>query len=310
MFEIIKPDTHFDFVGKFKICITLSLIAVIASIIGVFTKMQYGVDFRGGAEVQVKFATNVGHNDLRNSLSENGFSQAQVQSIGDESLNEYLIKIPGTEDKLNELTDSLEKTLGAKYTSAGLEIRKVDIVGPRAGAELRTSGFLAMMWALVAIMVYVGLRFDFKYAPGAIAALIHDSLIVLGVYAFCGVEFTLQTVAAVLAVIGYSINDTVIIYDRVREIEAQSSGISIKACINKAVNETLSRTILTTGTTLAVSLAMLFLGGGAIRDFFLAFSVGIVVGTYSTVYVAAPAVIYFERWMKNTVSKKKEVARV
>src|SRR5690606_24846257 len=149
------------------------------------------------------------------------------------------------------------------------EIVKVDIVGPKAGAQLRLSGFQAMLWAVLAIMIYLALRFDMKFAPGAIVALFHDVIIVLGVYGLTGTEFTLSTVAAILAVIGYSVNDTVIIYDRIREHEEKSPGLPLVDHINRALNETLSRSVLTSGTTLSVSLAMFFLGGAALRDFFL-----------------------------------------
>ena len=166
----------------------------------------------------------------------------------------------------------VEVSLRTNFKDNGPEIRKVDIVGPKAGAALRISGFQAMLWALVVIMVYIGLRFDFNYSPGAIVALFHDVSIILGVFALTGTEFTLQTVAALLAVIGYSVNDTVIVYDRVREHEHKYSGRSLVDHINNAVNETLSRTVLTSGTTLFISITMFFFGGLAIRDFFLAIS--------------------------------------
>lgn len=295
MFEIIKSNTNINFVKKFGLTSVISAILVIGSIFLITSKMKYGVDFRGGAEIQVKFQKSEDLNELRKSMKDAGFSGLTIQTIGEASENEYLLKVSANEENLNEVTDKVSKTLTSKYAADGVEIRKVDIVGPKAGAELRKSGFLAMLWALLAIMVYVGLRFDFKYSPGAIVALFHDVSIILGVFALTGTEFTLQTVAAILAVIGYSVNDTVIVYDRVREHEAKFVGRDIKQHINNAINETLSRTILTSGTTLFVSATMFFIGGLAIRDFFMAITLGVVVGTYSSVFVAAPVVLLFDR---------------
>jgi preprotein translocase subunit SecF len=305
MFELIKSNTNFDFVGKFKIAMIVSGIIVTASIVGLFTKMQYGVDFRGGAEIQVKFTQAVDLGQVRSAVEQGGFNGATVLTIGEASENEVLVRVGGDDSKINEISQNVSSHLTKTFASQGVEIRKVDIVGPKAGAQLRTSGFQAMAWALLVIMVYIGLRFDFKYAPGAIAATFHDVALVLGVYALTGTEFTLQTVAALLAVIGYSVNDTVIVYDRVREYEAKFPGGHLPDLINRAMNETLSRTILTSGTTLFVSLSMLFFGGEAIKDFFLAMSVGIIVGTYSSLYIAAPVTLFFEKVLKKGESSAK-----
>lgn len=294
MFEIIKSTTQFNFTSKFSITSIFSAVLVVVSLFALFTKMQYGVDFRGGAEVQVKFAQSISPDLLRSSLKDAGYA-VTVQSIGDPSLNEYILKVPSESEDLNALTEQVSSTLSSTFSSKGLEIRKVDIVGPKAGAQLRLSGFQAMLYALLAIMIYIALRFDFKYSPGAIFALFHDVSIILGVFAFTGTEFTLQTVAALLAVIGYSVNDTVIVYDRVREHEQKFPGRSLKEHINNAVNETLSRTVLTSGTTLFVSLTMYFFGGLAIQDFFLAISLGVIVGTYSSIFVAAPVTLLFAK---------------
>ncbi len=298
MFEIIKSDTKINFTRMFKYALGISTLVVIASLVLIFTKMQYGVDFRGGGELQVKFGSTVSVPDLRSNLSKAGFSGLVVQSIGEAEENEYLLKVPAAEQNLNLVTDRMSQTLRDLYQDKQVEIRKVDIVGPKAGSQLRLSGFQAMGWALIAIMVYIGLRFDFKFAPGAIVALIHDVIIVLGFYALTGTEFTLQTVAALLAVIGYSVNDTVIVYDRVREHEQKFVGLSLIEHINSAVNETLSRTILTSGTTLFIAVSMLVIGGAAIHDFFLAITVGIVVGTYSSIFIAAPATVLMNRILR------------
>ena len=295
MMEIIKSDTKINFVSKFKLTGAISLLMVIAFIAIAVKSLGFGVDFRGGAEVQVKFASHIDVQELRKALKKDGHGTAIVQSIGELDGNEFLIKVSSTKEDLNVVADKIGKLLSTQFSSSGADIRKVDIVGPKAGANLRIAGFTAMAWALLAIMVYIGLRFDFKYSPGAIAALIHDVIFILGIFALCNIEFTLQTVAALLAVIGYSVNDTVIVYDRVREHEEKFAGKTLAEHINAAVNETLSRTVLTSGTTLFVSLSMLLMGGPAIKDFFLAITLGVFVGTYSSIFVAAPVTLAFDR---------------
>jgi preprotein translocase subunit SecF len=300
-FEIIK-NPQFDFVGKFKFTSIISLILVAGCVWLAATKMQYGVDFRGGAEIQIKFSSETPLETVRAALTQSGFGNAVVQTIGDASENEYLVKVVGDESNLNQVTDEVSDALKGAFTGDAMEIRKVDIVGPKAGAQLRLSGFQAMFWALLAIMIYVGLRFEFKYAPGAIVATFHDVAIVLGIYALTGTEFTLQTVAAILAVIGYSVNDTVVIYDRVREFENMDAR-SLPQVINEALNSTLSRTLLTSLTTLFVSQTMFLAGGPAVHDFFLALTVGVVVGSYSSLFVAAPVALFFDRMQRAKAQK-------
>jgi preprotein translocase subunit SecF len=295
MFQIIK-DTKIDFAKKFGVTAVLSIIVVIGALVLAITKMQYGVDFRGGAEIQVKFNQAVTLNQLRDSLKKGGFKGTQVQTIGELTDNEFLVKAQADEKSLNKVAHDIGGLLQKDFSSQGADVRKVDIVGPKAGKQLRISGFQAMLWALIAIMVYIGLRFDFKYSPGAIVALFHDVTIILGIFAIAQIDFTLQIVAALLAVIGYSVNDTVIVYDRVREHEDKYAGLELKTHINNAINETLSRTVLTSGTTLFVSLAMYFFGGPAIKDFFLAISLGVIIGTYSSIFVAAPVTLFMDRF--------------
>jgi len=295
MITFIKPGTNIDCTSKFSIAGIFSLVVVTISLYGLFAHMTYGVDFRGGAEIQLKFGSAISVGELREKLKSEGFKGASVQSIGEETEFEYLVKVQGDESNLNEITQKVTTVLKNNYKEMGVDVRKVDIVGPKAGARLRMSGFQAMGYALLAIMIYIGLRFDFKYSPGAIVALLHDVSIILGVFAFTGTEFTLQTVAALLAVIGYSVNDTVIVYDRVREHEESHTERPLVIHINNAINETLSRTILTSGTTLFISLTMYLFGGLAIRDFFLAISLGVIIGTYSSIFVAAPVTLFFDK---------------
>jgi preprotein translocase subunit SecF len=234
--------------------------------------------------------------NLRERLSGMGFDSARVQTIGEITDYEFLINVGGNESNLNSVTQTITDGLTKEYADSGVEIRKTDIVGPKAGEELRNSGIKAMVYAILVIMIYVGLRFDFQFAPGAVLALAHDVIIVLGLFVILQKEFSLQIVAALLAIIGYSVNDTVIVYDRVREIMQNHPGMNLAQQINKATNETLSRTILTSGTTLSVCLAMYIWGGESIQDFFLAMSAGILIGTYSSIFVAAPITLIFDKF--------------
>ena len=299
MYKILGR-TDITFTRYFPTTTALSALVVSLALYGAISHMQYGVDFRGGAEVQIKTGRSLPLEELRLSLERTGFPDATVQTIGDASDNEVIVKVAGTEENLNEITQRVSSTLEGDFADRDISIRKVDIVGPKAGAALRVAGLQAMMWALIAIMIYIGLRFDFKYSPGAVAALFHDVSIVLGIFAFTGNEFTLQTVAALLAVIGYSVNDTVIVYDRVRENEERHPERTLAKNIDRAVNETLSRTVLTSGTTLFVSLTMYYWGGPAIENFFMAISAGVIIGTYSSIFVAAPVTLLFNRFKQRT----------
>lgn len=304
MMEFIPHNVNIDFVKKFPLTGILSLIMVIGSILLVAIKgLNYGVDFSGGAEVQVKFSQSVDLASVRKVLAEEGFDSASVQSIGDPSANEYLIKVSADEKNLNAVTNTISEGFKKSFQSQGVEIRKTDIVGPKAGAELRMSGLKALFYAVLIISIYIGLRFDFKYSPGAICSLLHDTIITIGVFSLVGKEFSLQIVAALLTVIGYSVNDTVVVYDRIREHEGNFTQSALKNLINSALNETLSRTFLTSGTVFFVALAMYFWGGESIQDFFFSMIVGTILGTYSTLFIAAPLTIFFDKLQKGKVSQ-------
>lgn len=292
----MRTTKNINYVGMFKLAGIFSLVLVIASLVSFFTKgLNYGVDFRGGVEVQVKFSDKVELSGLRELMKENKVPLSQLQSIGDESQNEFLLKLESDKGDLNAVSNQVSSVLVSKYGEGKFEILKNDIVGPKAGAELRTSAFKALMWAILAIMIYLALRFDYKFAPGAIAALIHDVVIIIGAFILTQKEFSLQIVAALLAIIGYSVNDTVVIYDRVREIETLHPELSTMETINRALNETMSRTIITSMTVLGVSLVMLFWGGSVIHDFFFAMTIGVILGVYSTIFIAIPMTVFYEK---------------
>lgn len=295
----MSTTRNVDYVGMFKPSIAISLILIIGTFVMLFTKgLNYGVDFRGGVEVQVKFKNKVELGELRALLGEKNVPLSQLQSIGEESQNEFLLKLESDKGgDLNAVSTNVSNVLAEKYGKGEFEVLKTDIVGPKAGAELRTSAFKALFWAILAIMIYLALRFDYKFAPGAIAALLHDVILIIGAFILTQKEFSLQVVAALLAIIGYSVNDTVVIYDRVREIENLNTGASSFEVINRAINETMSRTIITSLTVLGVSLVMLIWGGSVIHDFFFAMTIGVVLGVYSTIFIAVPMTVYFERFV-------------
>jgi len=291
----------YQFTSHFKYTAVISAILLLLSVVVLLKKgLVYGVDFRGGAEIQVKLSKEHNLGSLRGVLTDNGYKSAQVQSLGESSENEFLIKVQASEQNLNEVSSAIGNLLLTKFSNDGVEIRKTDIVGPKAGAELRISGAKAMAYALIAIFVYIALRFDFKYSPGAIVAVIHDVLLILGIFVLTEKEFSLQIVAALLAVIGYSVNDTVVVYDRVREHEEKFAGRKLTEHINNAINETLSRTLLTSLTTFIVSIIMFIFGGPVIHDFFFAITLGVIIGTYSSIYVAAPATLFFNQFNKGS----------
>jgi preprotein translocase subunit SecF len=286
---------NIDYVRLFKPCIAASVLMMVAFTTLFFQKgLNYGVDFRGGAEIQVRFNNAVDVSAMRAAMEEAGVPISSVQSIG-EGDKEVLLKVQSGENDLNQASTAVGNVLKQKFGESNFEILKNDIVGPKAGAQLRNAGFQAMAWALLAIMIYLALRFDTKYAPGAIVALIHDVIFIIGMFVLTQKEFSLQIVAALLAVIGYSVNDTVVIYDRVRELEIARPNDDMKDVINDAINETMSRTILTASTVFIVCLVMWMMGGGVIQDFFFALTLGTVAGAYSTVFLASPVTMGLDR---------------
>lgn len=293
-----------DYASKFPFLVGASILMMITFSVMFFKQgLNYGVDFRGGAEIQVGFTQKVELENLRGALQGLSSPISSVQSMGEKEGHEFLIKVQSDQGDLNKVSSEVGTALSTKFGAENVEILKNDIVGPKAGAQLRLSAFQAMAWALIAIMIYLALRFDYKYAPGAIVALAHDVIFIIGAFILTEREFTLQTVAALLAIIGYSVNDTVVIYDRVREIEREGTGKSMPMIINQAINETMSRTILTAGTTFVVCAVMYAMGGGVIHDFMFALGLGVLAGTYSTIFIASPITIWLDKFQNAPEAK-------
>lgn len=301
-----KPDSpgRFDFVGKSIWFSGLSAVLVVASIWLISAKgLNYGIDFAGGTELQLQFSKPVAAETVRTSLSGVGRSDVQVQALEN---NEYVIRfgtVAGKSEKeISANTDALIKEmtgkLGNSITDAQLEVRRVDSVGPAIGSELKKNSILAGFYSLLLIMIYVGFRFDMKFAPGAVICLFHDAILTMGFFCLLGKEFNVQIMAAIMTLIGFSINDTIITFDRIRENLPFYREKSLSFIINRSINDMLGRTILTSLTTFMATAALYYLAGGVIEDFALAFGFGIIVGVYSSIYVAAPLTLLFEKIQK------------
>lgn len=302
--QIINPLSRFDFVSKNRIAVYLSIAVILAGFISLLIKggPAYGVDFSGGTLVQVRFSKAIEVVQIKDSLADLELGPVTVQKFGDAE-QEFLIRTPKTDDKVAQLSQQIERALKTGTGDAQLEILRSEMVGPQVGMELRTKGFLSLLYAMIGTLIYISWRFEFRYAVAAILALVHDVLVTLGFFSFFNKEIDLTIIAAILTIIGYSLNDTIIIFDRVRENLGRRSDESFAATVNRSINETLSRTILTSGTTLLVVISLFILGGGVIHNFAFALLVGIVAGTYSTVFVASALILYWEKY-RPLITKK------
>lgn len=292
--EFIKTGTNFDFLGRRKAALAFSLLLIVITIATLVYKKgpNYGIDFVGGTLVHVKFSENISIDKLRESLSGLDLGDLLVQDFG-EGEGEYLIRVEKGSGDTEKLSLVIKGKLHEIFGAESYDVRRVEMVGPQVGSDLKRQALMAILYAMVGILIYVTLRFEFRYALGAIIAIAHDVIITVGAFAVTGFEISLPVIAAILAVIGYSLNDTIIVYDRIRENIKKVKPGEEEACINKSVNETLSRTLLTSFTTLIVVLALFFYGGGVIHNFAFALLVGVVIGTYSSIFVASPALLYY-----------------
>lgn len=372
-FDIIPHGTSYDFVGKRHIAVTLSLLANLAVLVWAVPAvhgLNFGVDFAGGTEMEIKFQKPVDPGAIRRSVEEQGFTDASVQTYGAETENTFLIRVgriallgadevkkvvdavaakfplqgapaynPDTGDKIDfqfqgappapaalqavveaagvrvrevreeaglaagtrslavitaGIRDKVERDLTSRFADAKPEVRRVEYVGPAVGRELRNQGFKAILLAMGLIVLYVGFRFDFRFSPGVIIAIVHDAIITLGYFGFSGREFNLTSVAVILTVVGYSVNDTVVVYDRIRENQGKLKGRKLGDIVNLSINEVLGRTFLTSLATALSLVGLLVFGVGTIWDFSMAMLLGIISGTYSTWFIAAPMTIWLE----------------
>ncbi|MFO7766354.1 MAG: protein translocase subunit SecF [Pelovirga sp.] len=294
--QLIKPDINIDFIGKRKIALVISLVLLLAgaaSLIG-HGGPHYGIDFAGGTLVQVQFEQQTDAREITAALTDLELGTPVVQRFGEE-MNEFLIRVERTTGELQGVSSDITATLEQTYGAGQVEVRRVEMVGPQVGKDLRNKGMLAIFYAMLGILAYISWRFEFRFAIGAIIALAHDVLITLGMFSLFAKEIDLPIIAAFLAIIGYSLNDTIIVYDRIRENMGKHNKESFIFILNRSINETLSRTIITSGTTLLVVLSLFVLGGGVIHNFAFAMLVGVLVGTYSSIFVASPLLLIWQK---------------
>lgn len=297
MFELIRPGTNIDFIGKWRACVIGSLVLIVMGIAAIPLRggIKWGVDFAGGTEMLVHFANtpDVSEGKVRDAVQSAGVGEPSVVRYGESSEPAFLIRFQSADEgqgvQQNVLVDQVQKALGERV--GAVDVDRVEYVGPKVGAELRRAGAKAMTIAFLLILVYVGFRFTPQFAPGGVIALIHDVIVTCAVWQILGQQFDLQVLAALLAIIGYSINDTIVIYDRIRELMGVHTTQDLPAVINQAVNQTLSRTVLTSGATLLSVLALLFFGGDVLFTFAAPMAIGIVAGTYSTIFIASPIML-------------------
>tara|TARA_B100001123_G_scaffold2207_3_gene3066 strand:- start:2824 stop:3831 length:1008 start_codon:yes stop_codon:yes gene_type:complete len=311
--EFLKKDTRFDFLGRRKQAAVVSVVVIAIGLISLtFRGLNFGIDFTGGTLVEVSYADSVDANEIRADLKGAGFDDVIVQHFG--TSRDLMIRLPADSDVNAAQTSSLimaalrvpfsetladtpegQKQRCVKENSepqeCEVQMRRVEFVGPQVGEELTEDGGLAMLYALIGILVYVAWRFEWRFALGAIIALVHDVAITIGFFSLTGLEFSLPVLAAVLAVIGYSLNDTIVVFDRIRENFRKMRRGTVSEIMNRAINQTLRRTVLTSLTTLLVVLTLLLIGGEIIKGFAAALLIGVLVGTYSSIFVASPSVL-------------------
>ena len=304
--QLIKPDINLDFVGKRKLAVLLSVVMLFISIASLVIKggPNYGIDFAGGTLVQVRISTEADAGSIKDALKGMQLGGLVVQGFGDET-NEFLIRAQSTSAELKDVANQIGTSLEDKFGQGTIEIRRSEMVGPQVGKDLREKGIMAVVYAMIGILLYITWRFEFRFAVGAILALIHDVVITLGVFSLFGKEIDLPIIAAFLAIIGYSLNDTIIVYDRIRENMGKLSKSDFPTIVNRSINETLSRTILTSGTTLMVVLSLFVLGGGVIHNFAFALLIGVLIGTYSSIFVASPLLIFWDDYKAGKAKKGK-----
>jgi len=301
--ELIRPDTRFEIIGKKKYTAWISAVAILLSIGSILFHggLNYGVDFAGGILIQIRFSKMTPISEVREAMEKIGSKEAMVQAFGGE--NEFLIRIEKTQEDLETMSKKIQLSLQEQFKDKAPEIRRVEVVGPKVGKDLKRKALWAVGLSFLGMLIYVAWRFrEVSYGLGGIAALIHDVIVTYGALSITNREYSLTVLAVILTIIGFSINDTIVIFDRVRENLKKMRKENLETIFNISVNETLGRTILTSGTVMMVVLILFFFGGPVINDFAFTLIVGLVSGTYSTVYIASPVVLF---WHHHVTEKRK-----
>ncbi len=274
--------------------ITFSGVLLLASLIslGLHGGLKFGIDFAGGTLVQLKFDSPPNMSDIRDGLKSVGLADSTLQEFG--SPNHILIRVERSQGALEEMGTTIKEALAKRINPDSITIERVEMVGPKVGKDLREKALLSILYAIIGIVIYISWRFEFQYAIAAIIALIHDVMVTMGAFSVMDKEFTLVVVAAFLTIIGYSLNDTIVVFDRIRENWLRRCKEKLVAVINASINQTLSRTLLTSGTTVLVVFYLFVLGGEIIHDFAFALLVGVVVGTYSSIFIASVFLVFWD----------------
>jgi preprotein translocase SecF subunit len=295
-------NTHFDFIGNRKPGYIFSSTLILAGIISLIMHggPRFNIDFEGGTLVQLEFKKDVRIEDVRNALAAEGYGDSEIKHFG--ANNEIVIRT-GVEKTTDELSNILEPIVRKAFPDNPFVEQRLEKVGPKVGKELVVKALYAIFWAIVLILLYVMWRFELKFALGAILATVHDVLITIGIFSLLNIEISAPIIAAVLTILGYSLNDTIVVYDRIREnLKVKQKDMeSYIAIMNRSLNETLSRTIITSLTTLIVVTILFFLGGEVLRSFALALIIGVVIGTYSSLFIASP---FVAEWQMKTAKAK------
>ena len=326
--EFLKRDTRIDFIGRRRIAALISVSVIVIVLLSLFFRgLNLGIDFTGGTLVEVSYSSSVNTEEVRTNLRRSGLDGVVVQYFG--TSRDVLIRLPAdpevdAAESSSLIISSLREPYGETLAESSendsqrcvfqdgttgdctVQMRRVEFVGPQVGGELTEKGGLAMLYALIGILAYVAWRFEWRFALGAVIALVHDVVVTVGIFSLLGLEFSLPVLAAVLAVIGYSLNDTIVVFDRIRENFRKMRKGTIVEIMNSAVNQTLRRTLLTSLTTLLVVVTLILLGGEIIKGFAVALFIGILVGTYSSIFVASPVVLSLRITRDDMLLIKKE----
>jgi preprotein translocase subunit SecF len=291
--ELFRRDLHIDFVGWSKWALTLSGLVILAGLVSLVVKggPNYGIDFLGGTMIQVRFQEAPSISKVRQAVLALGLGDTVIQEYGDP--REVLIRVEKSDVEAKGVSERVQKALGEAFGAGTFEVRRVEIVGPQVGEDLRRQALLALLYATLGILIYIAFRFEFRFGVAGVLALVHDVLVTLGAFSLTGREFSIPVIAAFLTIIGFSINDTIVVFDRIRENLKFRRREAFSTIVNSSINQTMSRTVLTSGTVVLVVVILFLFGGEVLRDFSFALLVGFISGTYSTIYIAAPILLYW-----------------
>jgi preprotein translocase SecF subunit len=296
-------ELHINFIEKRKIAYIISAALILIGIISLIFHggPKYSIDFTGGTSLELQFENPITAGDLRNSLSDIGLGNSEIKQVGAASANDFLIRAEQMGEG-TEVAAVMEQEFAKDFPGNSYDIRSAVEIGPKIGGELRRAAVVAVFISLLGILIYISIRFEFKFAVGAVAALFHDVMITLGVFSLLGMEISLAVVAAFLTIVGYSLNDTIVVFDRIRENVKIIRRDTPENIMNTSLNQTLNRTVVTSLTTLIVVAVLFFLGGEVIHNFAFALIVGVIIGTYSSIFVASPVVL---EWTNRVTATKK-----